>query len=128
MHRTCGRFDHDRFARAKVLNREHSVDLHFEEFGKAAVKRHAVGAKVFAEQAVPAFAIETGPANGVAVGNYPLANAEPGDIGAELYDFAGKFVAGDQRKTRTKLPYMDMEVGSAQAAGMHAYQDLVGVD
>jgi len=37
-------------------------------------------------------------------------------------------VAGDQRKTRTKLPYVDMEVGAAKAAGMHSYQHLIGID
>src|SRR6516162_2961064 len=128
MYRTCGRFDHDRFAGAKVLNPEHAIGLNFEVLGKAAIKGHAVGAKVFAEQAVPAFAVETGSADGVAVGNYPLADAKPGYPGAELCDFAGKLVAGNQRKTGTKLPYVDVEVGATQSACMHSHQHLVCVE
>src|SRR5262245_34673423 len=128
MHRTGGRFDHDCFACAKVLNPEDAISLNFEVLGKAAVKRHPIRLKVFAEQAVPAFAVETVSAGGVAVGNYPLARFKPGYLGPELDDFAGELVPGDQRKTRTKLPYVNMEIGPAKTTGMHSYQHLIGVD
>ena len=78
MHRAGGRFDHDRFVCAQVVDRKHAAGLHLQVIGKAAVERQAVGAQVFAKQAVPAFAVKAGSADGVAVRNDPLADAKPG--------------------------------------------------
>ena len=42
--------------------------------------------------------------------------------------FTGKFMPWDQGKTWSKLPLVDMEIRTAESAGMDSYQHIVGFD
>ena len=125
MQGACRGLDHDCLTRREIVDRENPIRLHFEIFGKSAVQRDAVGAQIFAEQVVTPHAVKASSADGIAVGDNSLSDAEARYIRTDLHNLACELMARNQREPRSEFPFMDVQIGSAQAASVDAHEDFL---
>src|SRR4029077_2878106 len=47
---------------------------------------------------------------------------------SESDDFPSELVSWDQRKTRGEIPFVNVQIGAAEAAGIDSNQNVVGFD
>ena len=82
------------------------------------------------EMAAPGETVATVAADDVTFGSDHLAFHETGDIGPETCDVTGELVPdrhrGRDRRLSPLIPLVDVEIGPADARGMHLDQHLVG--
>src|SRR5690606_12690024 len=101
-----------------IGERAGQVDADAARFGIEAVAAGPAGAAAHAD--------------GAALAGHPLADPEVADVGADLADLAGIFMAGHHGHGHGSgspfVPVVDVDVGAADAGFLHLDENVVGAD
>ena len=107
-------------------------DIHHRQddiFRERAGAIHSHALRVRAKVTPPGEAIAAAPANDMPFPADQISGMKVRDVRSDLDNFAGKFVADDERHAncglRPVIPIVDMQVGAANAGGQHANLDVV---